>query len=72
MSAADLADGVDGRFGVEEHSTAAVYLCVEEARQKQVATEVVADGAAAARVVAGDDVDYPSSVEQYGTVIEEA
>ena len=72
MGAADLADGVDGRLGVEEHAAAAVYLRVEKARQQQMAAEIVAGCAAAARVVAGDDVDDPSSVEQHGAVIEDA
>ena len=72
MGAADLADGVDGRLGVEEHAAAAVYLGVQKARQQQMTTEIVAGCAAAARVVAGDDVDYPFSVEQHSEVIEDA
>src|SRR6185436_2220345 len=72
MGAADLPDGIDGRFGVEQHPAAAVYLRVQKARQKQMATEVVADRLPTARVVVGDDVDYPSSLEQYGAVIDDA
>ena len=72
MGAADLPDGIDGRLGVEQHAAAAVYLRVQKARQKQMATEVVADRVPAARVVVGDDVDYPSSVEQHGAVIDDA
>ena len=66
------ADGIDRRFGVEQHAAAAVYLRVQKARQQQMATEVVADRVPTARVVVGDDVDDPPSVEQYGAVIDDA
>ena len=69
---ADRANGVDRRLGVEEDAAAAIDLGVDKARQQQMAAEVVAGGATATRVVAGDDVDDPAAVEQDGAALEDA
>ena len=43
-----------------------------KARQQQLAAEVVALGAPAARVVVGDDVDDPAALEQHGAALDDA
>ena len=72
MGGSDRADRFHARVVVEEHAAAAVHLRVEEAGKEGCASEVAPARRARARVVAPDEGDDASRVDEDATLLHES